>query len=82
MDELYFCLHLTENEHDIVEHNIKEESEKLGLELKYYRRLKDGHVPMYREVKVVGPKLSINQFKAWMKTEYIDLQVERNPHCE
>ncbi len=78
MEELYFCLHLTENEHDIVAHDIKEEATKLGCELKYYRQLKDGHVPMHREAKVVGDK--INLLKSWMVKESIDKHIVRNPH--
>ena len=31
MDEIYFCMHLTENEHYIVEDVFSKECEKLGL---------------------------------------------------
>jgi hypothetical protein len=65
MEELYFCLHLTENEHYLAE--FKEQCDFLGLEVKYYRKLKDGHVPMFREVKIVGDKLKINLFKKYMR---------------
>jgi hypothetical protein len=80
MEELYFCLYLTENEHDIASHDIQEQCGNLGLEFKYYRKLKDGHVPMYREVKVRGTRTQIAKFKNWMISDSLDKQVKRNPH--
>lgn len=79
MEELYFCLHLTGDEHDIVNYNLAQKCHELGLELKYYRKLKEGHRPMYREVKVVGEKLKINLLKKYMRESFLDEQVERNP---
>jgi hypothetical protein len=80
MEELYFCLHLTENEHYIASWDFQKKCEELGLTFIYYRKLKEGHVPMYREVKVKGDRLLINQFKRFMKDKFYDEQVERNPH--
>lgn len=68
--EIYFCLCLTENEHDIIKDSIQLYCEENGLELKYYRKLKDGHVPMYREVKVCGDQYNINVFKNWARNDY------------
>lgn len=73
--EMYFCLKLTENEHYIVEDMIKTECERLGLKLLYYRQLKEGHWPMYREVKIVG---DVGLFKPFLET--IEDNVEINPY--
>jgi hypothetical protein len=80
--ELYFCLHLTENEHHLASWDIQDKCKELGLEFNYYRKLKDGHVPMYREVKVCGTRTQIGKFKNWMASDgvWLDKHVERNPH--
>ena len=80
--ELYFCLRLTENEHYLAMWDIQDKCKELGLEFKYYRQLKDGHVPLYREVKVVGTRTAVFKFKNWMASDgvWLDHQVERNPH--
>ena len=54
MDEIYFTTYLTETEHDIVHLLLKEQCDKRNLELIYYRKFKEGHVPMYRECKIKG----------------------------
>lgn len=54
-NELYFNTNLTESEHDIVEMLLERQCAARGLELKYYRKLKTGHVPCVREAKVIGP---------------------------
>lgn len=81
MEELYFCLHLTENEHYIVADDLRNECDRLGLEMKYYRKLKDGHVPMHRETKIVGDRLKINLLKKYMHENFIDEQAVRNPYA-
>lgn len=76
--ELYFCLRLTENEHFLVKSSILEQCSELKLKLKYYRTLKEGHVPLYREIKVVGD--NINEFVLFLKKEqYLQFTVP-NPH--
>lgn len=65
-NELYFCLKLTESEHWIVNDMVQKFCDENGLILKYYRKCKLHHFPMYREVKVVGK--NINIFKKWMKS--------------
>lgn len=52
--EHYFKLKLTEGEHGFVENILQEECQNLNLELKYYRKLKTGHIPLIREVKILG----------------------------
>jgi hypothetical protein len=79
-DELYFCLTLTENEHYIVEDLIQKQCDKEGLKLQYYRKLKDGHVPTYREVKITGDPGAIGRLKTWMVDGKHDLSIEKNPH--
>lgn len=80
IEELYSCIHLTENEHYIVEDDFQKKCDELGLALVYYRKLKEGHVPMYREFKVKGERLSLNQFKKFLKDGFYTEQMERNPH--
>lgn len=81
MDELYFCLRLTEFEHLLAEGSIRHWADICGgVEVRYYRKLKDGHVPMYREVKLTGQREQLNRFEAWMRSEKFDKHVEQNPH--
>jgi len=56
-NQLYFRLSLTENEHYIVNDMLSQKCSELGVDLLYYRKLKNGHIPTIREVKVVGEKL-------------------------
>lgn len=68
-ETFYFCLKLTENEHYIVEDEIKAVLDEFtnDCNLVYYRKLKDGHVPMIREIKIQGSKSSIDFFKRWIQ---------------
>lgn len=68
MNELYFCLRGTENEHGIIEGEILDECRKHGCEMVYYRKLKEGHIPLHRECKVVGNGPSFNRLKAYILT--------------
>lgn len=86
MTDFYACLELTENEHLVVWDMISCECKKLGIALRYYRKLKDpktkeeNHVPMYREFKVAGAEQQVNRFIAWLKIEKLDDHIKRNPH--
>lgn len=75
--EFRFCLKLTENEHYIVEDMIQAECDRLGLKLEFYRELEDGHVPMYREVKITGKTELLNDF---FDKEHLADFVEPHPH--
>jgi hypothetical protein len=79
-NELYFCLKLTENEHYIVEDMLQAKCQELNCKLLYYRKLKDGHVPMYREVKIIGN--NINKIKVFLSQEMIEDNIEKNPYKE
>lgn len=70
-DGYYFVLKLTENEHDAVSYVINEFCEKNFMTMKYYRKLKTGHRPMIREVKVMGNRRRIAQFKQFLVDNYI-----------
>lgn len=48
----FFTTKLTENEHCIVEGMIREECQKQGIKVVYYRKFKHGHIPLYRECKL------------------------------
>lgn len=63
--DFYFTLRLTSTEHDIVEFQIRDYCARNKLEVKYYREFKTGHVPGYRECKLIGPSEEINRFKRW-----------------
>ena len=69
-EELYFTTRLTESEHSIVKYLIEEECPKRNLELVYYRKFKEGHVPMYRECKIKGKKYKILEMLDSLKLEY------------
>lgn len=52
-DLIYFILKLTENEHYSTEQEISNYLQESGYgELIYYRKLKLGHRPMRREIKI------------------------------
>lgn len=51
-EDIYFCLDLTEDEHDVINGMLSELCQANGMELAYYREVKTGHIPMIREVKV------------------------------
>ena len=76
-DELYFCLQLTENEHGVVMGELEDLCKDHDLELLYYRELKDGHVPMYREIKLKG---DIGYVKGYLKKNKLEEYIEINPH--
>lgn len=65
-NELYFLTFLTESEHGFVESDIKEYCANNNLEFVYYRKIKGGHIPMWREVKVRG---NVGKFKKWAKEQ-------------
>lgn len=56
MAEMYNRTYLTENEHYVVEDLMRGYCLANGLELKYYRKIKTGHEPCWREFKVVGDR--------------------------
>lgn len=78
--ELYFCLHLTENEHYIVEDEIRGFCDNLNLTMHYYRKLKDGHIPMYRECKITGDTQNLWKLMGKLQEDLIDENMEPNPH--
>lgn len=67
--EHYFRLSLTENEHYFVEDILRQECQKSGLEVKYYRKIKTGHIPLIREVKVIG---NFGELQKILKNNRID----------
>ena len=76
-NELYFCLHLTENEHYIICSELEELCEKHDLELLYYRQLKEGHVPMFREIKLRG---EIGYVRGYIEKAKLEEHIVPNPH--
>lgn len=77
-NELYFCLELTENEHYIVENELTDLCLKYDLKMPYYRRLKDGDIPCFREIKITGKK--IGMIKKWIEKN--KMVIQKNPHKE
>jgi hypothetical protein len=54
-DQFYSQIRATEEEHIVIEDAINEFCmQNPDVKLLYYRKLKKGHVPMYRELKVQG----------------------------
>lgn len=53
----YFTTYLTESEHYIIENDIRKLCNKLGVDVIYYRRFKNGHIPCYRECKLACDKI-------------------------
>lgn len=79
MKELYFCLKLTETEHDTVSCDLSQECKRYNCYLVYYRKLKDGHVPMYREIKIRGHKNGISRILNFIEKS-LKAYMEVNPH--
>jgi hypothetical protein len=78
--EFYGCLNLTEAEHYIIEEELKRLCNDNCLTLHYYRKLKEGHVPCYREFKVSGHKLNMSKLDEYIEESGIFNHLERNPH--
>lgn len=77
LEEMYFCLYLTENEHYIVQDQLALKCLCEGWKLMYYRELNEGHVPMYREVKIFGHR---SMFERYMNQTGLVDHIRRNPH--
>lgn len=66
--EFYFQMRLTENEHSIYEDYLRKYLTSEGVEVMYYRKLKTGHVPCQREIKIKGPRRKVRPFvRGWKK---------------
>ena len=76
----YFCLKLTENEHYVVEDMIKDWCSENGGRLIYYRVLKDGHVPMIREIKIDG--IAHGTIERFLLEKKLTSHIVKNPHKE
>lgn len=80
MQELYFCLQLDKNEHRVVQHFFQKECDRLKCELVYYRKLTQGHIRGFREIKIRGSRHQIDLFKQYLyEHEYVPYLV-KNPH--
>lgn len=51
---MYARSHCTENGHYFLEQKLREYCSKHQISLHYYRKLKIGHLPMWREWKLTG----------------------------
>lgn len=58
-DTFYFLTEATESEHSFLEEIFKQGLEKRGYELIYYRKMKNGHIPMQREAKTNAPRWAV-----------------------
>jgi hypothetical protein len=70
-NELYFTTSATESEHGFIEEMIREFCINNNIEVKYYRKFKNGHVPMERECKVTG---NITAFKKFCRDNSISIE--------
>ena len=70
---LYFCSYDSLNWKSVIE----ERCADLGLDLIYYRKLKDGHISKYREFKVRGNFLARWKFKTFINS---NITTCKNPH--
>lgn len=79
MEDLYFCIKLTEAEHTACEAKLKAECERTGAKFLFWRKLVDGHVPLFREVKVQGNSIQLNEIRKFMHDNKWIPRCERNP---
>ena len=63
IEQLYGRSYLTEDEHDFAEQEIKNFCTEYDLHFFYYRKLKNGHEPMWREFKIEGPRGLLKKFE-------------------
>lgn len=83
METFYFCINLTSGEHEIVEHDIEKFIATCDNgKLVYYRQLKDGHIPMFREAKIEATQSVIDHFKRWCFADKFSIghNFVQNPH--
>jgi hypothetical protein len=52
--DFYFTTHATESEHSFIADLLVHECHKFRVSLAYYRKFKNGHVPMFREGKIMA----------------------------
>lgn len=77
-EEIYCILQLTENEHYVVEDMLRKKCLELNIHVAYYRNMKNGHIPLLREFKVIGDKLW--RFWNWMKEDDVYLDKHNDTH--
>lgn len=82
MHEIFFTPYATENEHYFIQEIVENACKEFGLKMLYYRTFKNGHVPGYRETKVIGESLvNCNKFVKKMEDEAIwDKEKDRLPN--
>ena len=61
--EMYFRVRATENEHSFHEDDIRKYAEKHDIQVIYYRKIRTGHIPTFREVKLSGPRGKLIEFR-------------------
>jgi len=59
--ELYSLVQAIENEHCCIEKIVRDFCAIRGMDCVYYRKLKRGHVPTFREFKIRGNELVARQ---------------------
>lgn len=79
MDDLYFCIKLNEVDHTNCEKELKEECERLGAKFHFWRKLVDGHVPLFREVKVTGTQHQVQEVNKFLVQKRWHNYLMRNP---
>lgn len=84
--EIYFTPYGNESDHSAIESILRKKCAELGCSMSYYRKFKNGHVPLWRECKIKGklPELykvcedidgQINYFHVKSCVEQISCQV-------
>jgi len=62
IEQCYGRAYLTESEHSFAEDEIRKFCVQHKLRFFYYRQLKHGHQPMWREFKIEGPRGLLKKF--------------------
>jgi hypothetical protein len=70
IEQCYGRAYLTELEHELAEDEIRRFCFNNKIKLHYYRKLKHGYQPMWREWKIEGPLAVINKFVYEFCKEY------------
>ena len=77
-NEVYFCLISTGG----AQRDLLQYCDTMDLELVYYRQLKEGHIPGYREVKIRGLNAAnkVHSFLWGKQSGYLFQFVVENPY--
>lgn len=77
--DIYFCIKANEAEHKYIEDELRQRCAIHLCKVDFYRPLKDGHINLYKEVRITGPREEIEHVRNFLQGG-MNIRFERNPH--